>query len=219
MNATKVVKAALVIAILLALFKLISKTQHRAPRPYALERYDNYQQDDEGEYPGADEDYEGDYPGEYPGADDGSYGQDEDYEQDYEQGDEDYEQGDYPGEYPSADDGTYGQDEDYETGNPVEHFTNAAQPYTGAPKGLMNVATDLLPKPTYVDQNFAEFAPKALLGQNFLETKKYIGVDTKGSSLRNANYDLRSSPTIPRQNVGPWGQSTIDTDLFRKPLE
>ena len=85
--------------------------------------------------------------------------------------------------------------------------------------GMMNVATDLLPKPTWTEQNFAEFAPKALVGQNFLDTNKYIGVDTKGSSLRNPSYDLRSTPAIPRKDIGPWSQSTIDGDLYRKPLE
>lgn len=212
MNATKVVKAALVIAILVALFKLVSKGRGGArrrwsvPQPYALERYDNY------DAPSADDE---DYEDEEFGGDENDLN--EDYEN--EEYDDDYQNDDYEQE-----DGQYedmgGEDVDYETSNnPVEHFTGAAQPYTGTPKGLMNVATDLLPKPTYVDQNFAEFAPKALLGQNFLETKKYIGVDTKGSSLRNPSYDLRSSPTIPRQNVGPWAQSTIDADLFRKPLE
>jgi hypothetical protein len=84
---------------------------------------------------------------------------------------------------------------------------------------MHNVATDLLPKPTYAAENFAEFAPKSLLGQNFLDTKKYIGVDTQGSSLRNANRDMRSAPSIPRQQVGPWMQSTIESDMYRKPLE
>ena len=41
----------------------------------------------------------------------------------------------------------------------------------------------------------------------------------QGSSLRNANYDLRASPAIPRRDIGPWAQSTIDSDLYRKPLE
>lgn len=83
-----------------------------------------------------------------------------------------------------------------------------------------NVAADLLPKPnTPQVQDFGEFAPKALQGQNFLDVTKQIGVDTQGSSLRNANYQLRSDPPNPRFNVGPWSGSTIDPDLMRRPLE
>lgn len=83
-----------------------------------------------------------------------------------------------------------------------------------------NVAADLLPKPTTPQiQDFGEFAPKALQGQNFLEVTKQLGVDTQGSSMRNANYQLRSDPPNPRQNVGPWNSSTIDADLLRRPLE
>lgn len=95
-------------------------------------------------------------------------------------------------------------------------------PSTGAPQfpPLTNVAPDLLPKPvTKQIQDFGEFAPKALQGQNFLEVSKQIGIDTQGSSLRNANYQLRADPPNPRVSVGPWMNSTIEADLLRKPLE
>lgn len=83
-----------------------------------------------------------------------------------------------------------------------------------------NVATDLLPKPaTPQVMDFGEFAPKALQGQNFLEVSKQIGLDTQGSSMRNANYQLRADPPNPRTNVGPWLNSTIEADLLRRPLE
>lgn len=83
-----------------------------------------------------------------------------------------------------------------------------------------NVAADLLPKPSTPQvMDFGEFAPKALQGQNFLEPSKQVGVDTQGSSMRNANYQLRSDPPNPRMNVGPWMNSTIEADLLRKPLE
>lgn len=83
-----------------------------------------------------------------------------------------------------------------------------------------NVAADLLPKPSSPQiMDFGEFAPKALQGQNFLDTAKQIGIDTQGSSLRNANWQLRSDPPNPRMNVGPWSNSTIDADLLRRPLE
>ena len=84
----------------------------------------------------------------------------------------------------------------------------------------MNVASDLLPKPTSPQVlDFGEFAPKALQGQNFLDVSQQIGVDTQGSSLKNANRQLRSDPPNPRTNVGPWANSSIDTDLLRRPLE
>jgi hypothetical protein len=95
-------------------------------------------------------------------------------------------------------------------------------PSTGPPQmpPLTNVASDLLPKAVINQvQDFGEFAPKALQGQNFLEVSKQIGIDTQGSSLRNANYQLRADPPNPRQTVGPWANSTIEADLLRKPLE
>jgi hypothetical protein len=83
----------------------------------------------------------------------------------------------------------------------------------------LSVSAALLPKPGSRFKNFGEFAPKALSGQNFLDPAKFVGINTVGSSLRNANYDLRSAPSIPRRQVGPWSQSTIDPDPYRKPLE
>ena len=87
---------------------------------------------------------------------------------------------------------------------------------TGAP---LTISTDLLPKPNDQLIDFAEFAPKALQGQNFMDASKYVGVNTQGSSMRNANYQLRADVPNPRTNVGPWANSTIDADLLRKPLE
>ena len=84
----------------------------------------------------------------------------------------------------------------------------------------MNVATDLLPKPqSPAVMDFGEFAPNSLQGQNFLEVAQQLGVDTQGSSMRNANYQIRSDPPNPRTNVGPWLNSTIESDLLRRPLE
>lgn len=96
--------------------------------------------------------------------------------------------------------------------------TQPADVSTMAP---MTTSVDLLPKPnSSANTEFGEFAPtKALEAQNFVDATKMIGVDTVGSSLRNASYDLRRSPTIPRSNVGPWSQSTVDADLYRKSLD
>lgn len=87
---------------------------------------------------------------------------------------------------------------------------------TGPP---IAVSADLLPKPNEMLADFSEFAPKALTGQNFLSPDKYIGLNSQGSSLRNASWDLRADIPNPRMNVSVWGQSTIDSDLLRRPLE
>lgn len=83
----------------------------------------------------------------------------------------------------------------------------------------VNVASDLLPKPTQQVADFGEFAPRALDGQNFLNNTQQMGLDTKGSSMKNANLQLRADPPNPRVNVGPWMNSTIEADLLRRPLE
>lgn len=57
--------------------------------------------------------------------------------------------------------------------------------------------------------------------KNFLIAGYNIGINTVGSSLKNANLQLRSDPFIKRQDVGPWNQSTIlSSDLTnRRTLE
>jgi hypothetical protein len=82
-------------------------------------------------------------------------------------------------------------------------------------------SVDLLPKPTLkTPGEFGEFAPTNLGSQNFIDSTKLIGLDTVGSSLRNASYDLRKSPAIVRKDVGPWANSTItDPDLYRRNLD
>jgi hypothetical protein len=54
---------------------------------------------------------------------------------------------------------------------------------------------------------------------DLLQAGYHIGLDTIGQALRNANLQLRSDPIIPKQDIGPWNQSTIEPDLARVPLE
>ena len=104
------------------------------------------------------------------------------------------------------------------TGAPSSAPTRTQAPLsTGAP---IAVSADLLPKPNDQLMDFAEFAPKALKAQNFLTADKYVGVNTQGSSLRNASWDIRAEVPNPRtSSTGPWMNSTIEADLLRKPLE
>lgn len=82
-------------------------------------------------------------------------------------------------------------------------------------------ASELLPK----DENtiWDQVNPRAGKGsvsyKNFLESGNMFGIDTQGSSLRNANQQLRSEPLIKQAEISPWQQSTIDPDTYRKPLE
>lgn len=66
-----------------------------------------------------------------------------------------------------------------------------------------------------------EFAPSpdAMLNKDFSFDSAKYGENTQGSSLRNANRQLRSEPANTRTVVSPWMNSTIEPDLLRLPLE
>jgi hypothetical protein len=53
---------------------------------------------------------------------------------------------------------------------------------------------------------------------NLIDNRDFIGVNTVGSSLRNASLDLRSAPPCPRVLVSPWNQSTIEPDVNLKSI-
>jgi len=95
---------------------------------------------------------------------------------------------------------------------------------SGAPAGYsaqpVAQPSDLLPQ----DQN-KEWSALNPVSMNqggmvdLLQAGYHIGLDTIGQTLRNANLQLRSDPIIPKSDVGPWNQSTIEADLGRVPLE
>jgi hypothetical protein len=97
-------------------------------------------------------------------------------------------------------------------------FGAAEAPKNCYPKKQLK-ASELLPNDPnsqWVQAN--PMAPGSIMDKNFLNAGYQIGVDTIGQSLRNASYDLRSSPPCPQVQVSPWQQSTIDPDV-RRPLE
>lgn len=59
----------------------------------------------------------------------------------------------------------------------------------------------------------------SLKDRNFLQAGWATGVSTVGSTLRNANRQLRSEPPNPQVKVSPWLQTTIEPDISRKPME
>ena len=75
--------------------------------------------------------------------------------------------------------------------------------------------------PNDTNSEWANINPASndLKNLNLLTPNQVIGINTVGSSLRNANLQVRSEPAIPKANVGPWNASTIETDTFRRPLE
>lgn len=73
-------------------------------------------------------------------------------------------------------------------------------------------AEDLLPKDA-ANSKWAEVNPAGageLKDKNFLTAGYHIGLNTVGSSLRNANLQLRSEPANPQVLVSPWLQTTIE---------
>ena len=108
----------------------------------------------------------------------------------------------------------------------VQSAPSAGAPAASAANGyaVQSVAnpSDLLPN----DKNsqWAALNPVAMNQENvampdLLRAGYNIGLDTIGQTLRNANLQLRSDPIIPKENIGPWNQSTIEADFVRTPLE
>jgi hypothetical protein len=79
--------------------------------------------------------------------------------------------------------------------------------------------TDLLPKDMNSDWSNVNPANADLKNINLLSAGQLIGINTVGSSLRNPSLQERSEPVIPKTNIGPWNNSTIDADTLRRPLE
>jgi hypothetical protein len=108
------------------------------------------------------------------------------------------------------------RNEDYK---PVD-FGGAEYPRDCFPRDKLT-AEDLLPKDA-ANSLYAQVSPSGqgdVLDQNFLTAGYHIGVNTIGQSLRNPNLQLRSDPYIPRMQLSPWNQSTIDPDINRRPFE
>jgi hypothetical protein len=79
--------------------------------------------------------------------------------------------------------------------------------------------SDLLPKDINSDWSNINPANTDLKNINLLSAGQLIGINTVGSSLRNPSLQERSEPVIPKTNIGPWNNSTIDADTLRRPLE
>ena len=107
--------------------------------------------------------------------------------------------------------------------NQLDSVAASASSTTGLPpncSGQANInPADLLPKDNNSSWNLKPMCSGDFLGVNLLNAGQLIGVDTIGSSLRNANLQVRSEPPNPQLQVSPWMNTTIEPDPFRAPLE
>ena len=102
---------------------------------------------------------------------------------------------------------------------PVENI-GSKLPKDCFPKDKLT-AEDLLPKDS-ANSKWAQVNPAGqgdVKDQNFLNAGFHVGINTVGNSLRNPNMQLRSEPPNPQMKVSPWNQTTIESDLNRRPLE
>jgi hypothetical protein len=111
------------------------------------------------------------------------------------------------------------------TGNFAE--VNGIQSSIIQPQGSVNSASiqnpsDLLPH-AQSDPQWAVLAPSGqgeLANINLLQAGYHSGIDTVGSSMRNANLQVRSEPPNPiLNNISPWNVSTITPSNGRLSLE
>ena len=104
----------------------------------------------------------------------------------------------------------------------VEGITTST---AGLAKSCASVSTvdpsDLLPKDNSTE--WAELNPSGegeMGNVNLLKAGYHNGINTiSGGAMRNANLQLRSDPPIPKENVGPFLQSTIQPDKSRLTME
>ena len=103
--------------------------------------------------------------------------------------------------------------------------TDAAAAPSAAPAGpSAQVASPNELLPTDANSQWAALNPVnmnqgSILNGDMLQAGYHIGLDTIGQTLKNPNLQLRSDPIIPKQEVGPWNQSTYEPDYGRIPLE
>ena len=109
-----------------------------------------------------------------------------------------------------------------------EVFSNVPESSMGGNSGLSPVArananydpSELLPRD--VNSQWSQLNPAGsadFKNVNLLKAGHLIGIDTVGSTLRNANLQERSEPPNPTSAVSPWMNTTIEPDLMRLPLE
>ncbi len=90
----------------------------------------------------------------------------------------------------------------------------------GCTKVKINDPSELLPK--YSNSQLAKLNPYGGVDfnkVNLLKAGYNIGIDTVGSTMRNANLQTRSEPPNPTAVVSPWMNTSIEPNMLHAPLE
>jgi len=95
---------------------------------------------------------------------------------------------------------------------------------TGLPTGSCNNQAVMNPNdllPTDNNSEWAKLNPadNTLKSMNFMKAGQHMGINSIGSTLRNPNLQLRSEPTNPQMETGPWNNTTMEGDPLRRSLE
>lgn len=74
--------------------------------------------------------------------------------------------------------------------------------------------------PQELNDDWFEVQPEPISVKNrhLINITKPIGVNTIGTSLKNASYDIRASPACPKMVISPFLNSSIEPDINLKPL-
>ena len=106
----------------------------------------------------------------------------------------------------------------------LEELAKTESDFASAPVEVVDkdlTADELLPKDAESD-DFAKRHPEGagpLVDKNFLTAGYHLGINTVGTSLRNANIGFRSEPVNPSVTPSPWNQTTITADINRRGFE
>ncbi len=112
-----------------------------------------------------------------------------------------------------------GQNESYSQVVGMAGPSGAAGLAPGSSQPIIN-PEDLLPRDN--NSQWAQLNPSGngdLNNVNLLQAGYLNGINTVGSSMRNANLQIRSEDPNPQNQVSPWLNTTIEPDLMRRPLE
>jgi len=112
---------------------------------------------------------------------------------------------------------------DETNGNYVSYVPNSNRETCGSnqncePEDLFDPEKVL---PQQINPQWFEVMPEPISVKNrhLIPIAKPIGINTIGSSMKNASYDVRASPACPKMPISPFLNSSIEPDVNIKPWE